>query len=625
MINDSLVSNHAYGSLIRPRVDSNVTFHHNLYAHNSSRQARFGTYNAETLTTDFRNNVVYNFRDRASYAGGSSESEQEFVDVNYVGNYIIAGPGTTGNPNIAFSVDKNVDVRAYQSGNFVDADGQLNPGGQPNGADTGWGMFTLGTVTDQTLTQMGTPFATPPVTTQTAGDAFQQIINHVGNHWGSRDAIDTRVINNVLNTTNAPGGIGASAPPAAELNGVLTAPQINRPAGWDSDNDGMPNAWETAHGLNPNSPGANPDWKLDFDNDGYINLIEYVNEIGEFPAPAPIVFNGATNNRYALITNWNTNDGGITAGSNWQPSKYDEAQINNGTVVIDSIGQHAGLLVLGANPGNNATLNITNGWLKAAGAVVIGGDDAATATLSLSGGILSTPALAKGQNGTLNFSGGVLQTSAIGFSLNNQGGTFDPGQSVADTHVMGDLTLTSGSLKIELASESLADKLIVDGDVSLGGSLSVLALPGFTPELGDSWQIIDGASLGGAFSSITAGYSVQQQGDDLMLYFGDAPSPVLAGDYNDDGIVDAGDYVVWSKAMAGGAELANETASPGIVDYLDYDEWLANFGSTEPGSGGAGESNVPEPSAWKLLILAAGLAPFGRPRHLRVFGRFLQE
>ena len=49
-------------------MDSNVSFHHNLYANNASRQARFGTYNAETLTADFRNNVVYNFRDRASYA-----------------------------------------------------------------------------------------------------------------------------------------------------------------------------------------------------------------------------------------------------------------------------------------------------------------------------------------------------------------------------------------------------------------------------------------------------------------------------------------------------------------------------------------------------------------------------
>ena len=111
IIADALTSGHAYGSLIRPQVDANVSFHHNLYANNASRQARFGTYDAETLTADFRNNVIYNWRDRASYAGGSSEAEQEFADVNYVGNYLVAGPGTVGSPSTAFSVDKNVDSR----------------------------------------------------------------------------------------------------------------------------------------------------------------------------------------------------------------------------------------------------------------------------------------------------------------------------------------------------------------------------------------------------------------------------------------------------------------------------------------------------------------------------------
>ena len=135
MINDALVSNHAYGSLIRPRIDSNVTFHHNLYANNASRQARFGTYDAETLTADFRNNVVYNCRDRASYAGGSSEAEQEFADVNYVGNYIIAGPGTQWQfLRTAFIVDKNVTARVHQFGNPIDANGRPLPDGQtPDG------------------------------------------------------------------------------------------------------------------------------------------------------------------------------------------------------------------------------------------------------------------------------------------------------------------------------------------------------------------------------------------------------------------------------------------------------------------------------------------------------------
>jgi hypothetical protein len=606
LIHDALVNNHAYGSLIRPRIDSNVTFHHNLYANNASRQARFGTYNGETLTADFRNNVVYNWRDRASYAGGSSEPEQESVDVNFVGNYFIAGPGTLSNTDKSFIVDKNVTLAAYQAGNRIDSDRQVNAGGQPNGqlydGEAGWDQFAFTPIIDQTLEQRDTPFVTPNVTTQSANDAYWQLIDHVGNWWWGRDAIDNRVIDNVLTNTAPP--IGAAAPLAGELNGLLTVPVVSHPAGWDTDSDGMPDSWELAHGLNPNSLPASPDWKLDFDNDGYINLIEYVNERGEFPAPAPIVFNGDTNNRYAQITNWNTQDG-VTAGSNWQPARYDEAQINSGTVVVDAVGQHAGLLVLGANAGDNATLNVTAGWLQVADAVVIGGDDTATATLNLSGGLLTAPVLAKGGGGQLNFTGGILAAETIGFSLQNQGGVFAPGQSISDAHVMGDLTLTSGALQIELASDSDSDTVLVDGAAMLGGSLEVTLVGGFSPAEGDSWQILTaGGGITQMFSSITAGYTVQQQGNDLVLYFGAAPG--TPGDFNGDGNVDAGDYVVWRATSGSQAE---------------YEEWRSNFG-VSAGAGGQARAAVPEAGSRLILGLGAALVT---GCGLRKFGIFLQE
>ena len=96
------------------------------------------------------------------------------------------------------------------------------------------------------------------------------------------------------------------------------AAPFNRPANWDTDADGMPDTWETAHNLNPNAADNNGD----FDSDGYTNLEEYINEIAAWPAPQPIGFNGATNNRYAQITNWDIR---------WQPSKYDQVQINSGS------------------------------------------------------------------------------------------------------------------------------------------------------------------------------------------------------------------------------------------------------------------------------------------------------
>lgn len=428
IIADSLTSGHAYGSLIRPKTDANVSFHHNLYANNASRQARFGTYDAETLTADFRNNVVYNWRDRASYAGGSSDDEQEYADVNYVGNYLVAGSGTVGAANIAFSVDKNIDARVYQSGNFIDADKQVNAGGVPNGADTGWNMFRVSTpVTDQTLTQMANPFPTAPVTTQTAPNAFDQVIDYVGNSWWSREAIDARIIKNVLTNTGPPNGIAAAAPNAAELSALLDTPLSTRPAGYDTDNDGMSNEWEQKHGLNT---GSAADAFLDFDNDGYVNVVEFINELGEFPAPAAIVFNGGLNSRYAHIMNWKTNDG-VTAGSNWQPSKYDEAQINSGTVVVDAVGQHAGLLLLGATAASNGHLQVSSGWLEVASTIVVGAHATGQGTLTLGGGAVSADQVHVGFYGQVE--GGGTLTADV-----NNGGVVRPGTSPGTLTIAGD-------------------------------------------------------------------------------------------------------------------------------------------------------------------------------------------
>jgi hypothetical protein len=648
LISDALRTDHAYGSLIRPRIASNVTYQHNLYVNNASRQPRPGSYNATTLTFDFRNNVVYNWRDRPGYSGGSSEAEQEFVNMNYVGNYMIAGPATTSNQTGTFLVDKNVDLTAYNKGNYVDSDKGVNPGGIPNGAERGSNMIQLNApVTDQHLTQVGTPFAASSVTTQAAPAAYSQTVSYAGNYWWSRDSIDTRIVNNVLNNTSPVGGVAATAPDPAEENAVINATQTNRVAGWDTDGDGMPNAWELAHGLNPNLA---TDFKLDSDNDGYINLQEYLDEVGAFPAPTPLTYVGPATGptaRYALISNWKTSDYTtddvvpvVYPGSNWQPARFDQVQVNSGTVAVDAVGQHAGVLTIAANAGNNATMNITSGWLKVEHDVVIAAPGA-TAALNLSGGTLRTTTLSKGSGGSFSFTGGKLSADTVNFSLVNNGGTLAPGDSIGatetntaptnigQTHVVGGLTLSSGTLQIELSSLASFDKLFVDGIATLGGNLAVSTLNGFTPVNGNSWQIITAGGVTGQFASITAGYTVQQQGNNLVLFFG---NPTLAGDYNGDGIVNAGDYVTWRRALATGGTLLNETASPGVVDQADYDAWRANFGATNtPGSGSAAVLGaVPEPTSETLLAIA-GIATLllktirRGSKRLRLFGSFLQE
>ncbi len=77
----------------------------------------------------------------------------------------------------------------------------------------------------------------------------------------------------------------------------------------------------------------------------------------------------------------------------------------------------------------------------------------------------------------------------------------------------------------------------------------------------------------------------------------------LAGDYNNNGKVDAADYVLWRN----GGPLANETATPGVVTPEDYTVWRSNFGNSASGIGSS--AAVPEPLTWTLVLGAAvGLA-----------------
>jgi hypothetical protein len=69
----------------------------------------------------------------------------------------------------------------------------------------------------------------------------------------------------------------------------------------------------------------------------------------------------------------------------------------------------------------------------------------------------------------------------------------------------------------------------------------------------------------------------------------------VSGDYNDDGTVDAADYVVWRK---------DPDAFGGDVGY---NTWRANYGHTEGGGAmlGAPSEAIPEPATVVLAVIAA--------------------
>jgi hypothetical protein len=90
------------------------------------------------------------------------------------------------------------------------------------------------------------------------------------------------------------------------------------------------------------------------------------------------------------------------------------------------------------------------------------------------------------------------------------------------------------------------------------------------------------------------------------------PQTVLAGDYNNDHVVNAADYTVWRNNLGAADESSLNGNGDGMngVDQGDYTRWKDNFGATA-GAGAVGGGAVPEPSsvalvAWLLAALAAG-------------------
>jgi hypothetical protein len=82
------------------------------------------------------------------------------------------------------------------------------------------------------------------------------------------------------------------------------------------------------------------------------------------------------------------------------------------------------------------------------------------------------------------------------------------------------------------------------------------------------------------------------------------PALGIAGDYNNNGFVDAADYVVWRNNVGTTNVLPNDPTG-GTIGATQYSTWRSNFGKT-PGSGSAfGQSStVPEPGTLVLGLLA---------------------
>ena len=83
---------------------------------------------------------------------------------------------------------------------------------------------------------------------------------------------------------------------------------------------------------------------------------------------------------------------------------------------------------------------------------------------------------------------------------------FSPGNSPGEVTVTGDVTLSdSAILQLELGGLTMGsqyDHLDITGTLTADGTLNLLLINGFTPKMGDTFDLLDFASLIGAFDQI---------------------------------------------------------------------------------------------------------------------------
>ncbi|MFA9187253.1 polysaccharide lyase [Flavobacterium sp. FBOR7N2.3] len=279
--------NHAFGSTIG---GLNSTFMRNLWANNISRNASVGMYG----DFNFVNNVIFNWWNR-SVDGGDYRSM-----FNIINNYYKPGPITPDDKPIRYRILKpesgymvpKTFGRAYVNGNYID--------GVPEVTKDNWNGgvqledLTLEQAKDKlALIKQKQAFPMPKITIMSAEEAYEFVLKNVGATFPKRDAVDERIIKQVrtgnigakdgLENTIGQEFIKRRLPADSYKKGIITHPDqvggypnYKGKAYKDSDNDGIPDAWEKKYGLNPNDAS---DSNGDLNGDGYTNIEKYFNGI----------------------------------------------------------------------------------------------------------------------------------------------------------------------------------------------------------------------------------------------------------------------------------------------------------------------------------------------------------
>lgn len=256
---------HGYGGIWG---GDTVSFHHNLFAHNLSRNPRFNGARYQVVwndLVDFRNNVIYNWGDNSIYGG-------ERGNHNVVSNYFKPGPGTKKSVrNRVLQITTSADYPYgifYVSGNYTDGNPAVTADNWNGGVDTEAAI---------SMVKADQPFYHMPLPGQTARDAYQAVLQSAGASL-VRDAVDQRIISEVRNGTATYMGEFSKRPGLIDSQEEVGGWPVlsSRQAPSDHDHDGMPDDWEEKHQLNAGDKSDGAKYTL---SETYTNLEIYLNEL----------------------------------------------------------------------------------------------------------------------------------------------------------------------------------------------------------------------------------------------------------------------------------------------------------------------------------------------------------
>jgi hypothetical protein len=278
---------HAFAGSISGNIGS---YHHNLLADCTDRNwslaggltqsAKYAGY------LDIRNNVVYNWTARTTDGGVKA--------LNYVNNYYKPCPK---NPFVKWLLKLDPINPAwgtesyYMTGNVLE--GFVAETNNWSAFENAWpNAKDPVSEADVRVDRENYPSY---VKTQTAREAYTNVLANVGANFPKSDVVDLHIIQDARDGTAE--YTGTKGPtygdrPSPNFAGIIDEPTDDKSAlgspnfPWpdyktynvpvDSDHDGIPDDWEKAHGLNPNDPA---DANRDLNGDGYTNLEKYLNSL----------------------------------------------------------------------------------------------------------------------------------------------------------------------------------------------------------------------------------------------------------------------------------------------------------------------------------------------------------